>query len=99
MKPVTILLAAAALAAPLAATASSEEAWEEFRAEVRDACEAAADRPEGAEIRVEVNPFGSESYGAAIVTVTQEAGEDRMVCIFDKETKSAEITAPFTSTP
>lgn len=87
-----------------AAHASSDEAWEAFRAEVEQACTALAEVPEGGELTVEVNPFGSESYGVALVSVTvpgmeddaPAAAADRMVCIFDKQTKAAEITGPFT---
>ena len=93
----SLLIAGVATTMPALAMASSEDAWEAFRAEVGEACTALADAPEAAEVTVEVNPFGSESYGAAIVTVSQEAGEDRMVCIYDKQEKSAELTAPFTT--
>lgn len=96
MRLCTILIAGLATTMPALATASSDDAWEEFRTEVGDACTALADAPEGAEVTVDVNPFGSESYGAAIVTVSQGAGEDRMICIYDKQEKSAEMTAPFT---
>ena len=42
---------------------------------------ALADVPEGATASYAVNPFGSESYGAALVTVTLRDGSaDRMVC-------------------
>lgn len=95
MKLFNTLMAIMAITAPVSAYASSDEAWEEFRAEVRDACEAATGAPENAEVAIEVNPFGSEHYGAAVVTVTQAAGEDRMICIFDKAKKGAELTAPF----
>lgn len=81
--------------APITASASSEDAWEEFRASVETACLALADAPESATVMIDVNPFGSQSYGAALVTVTRDTGADRMICIFDKQTKTAEITAPF----
>lgn len=79
--------------------ASSGEAWEEFRAEVANACTALVEAPEGAGLEVEVNPFGSERYGAALVTVIHDANDetsdDRMICIFDKQTGAVELTAPF----
>jgi hypothetical protein len=87
-----ILAALALYAAP--ATASSEDAWIAFRAEVEAACMAILEEP--GEIVVEVNPFGSQTYGAAIVTVTSQGmGTDRMICVYDKATKAAELTAPF----
>ena len=90
--------ATAGFAAP--ALASSEDAWAAFRADVRTACEALADVPEGATASYAVNPFGSESYGAALVTVTLRDGSaDRMVCIYDKQAKTAEMTAPFGEMP
>jgi hypothetical protein len=78
----------------LPAAADSAGAWEAFRAEVAAACTALVTQ-EGT-ITVDVNPFGSESYGAAIVTVTADWGSDRMICIFDKASRAAELTAPFT---
>jgi hypothetical protein len=92
-------LAALALLAATPAFADSEEAWEAFREEVRAACAALAGTPEGAavpEVTVEVNPFGSQSYGAALVTVAYSFGTDRRICIFDKTARTAELTEPFT---
>lgn len=85
-----------ALSLPAVALASSDEAWEEFRAEVDTACRALIP-DEGGEAVIEVNPFGSESYGAALIinTLPNGDGADRYVCIFDKKAKTAEITAPF----
>jgi hypothetical protein len=86
------ILATALLASPALATTEAE--WAAFRAEVEAACRGWLEEP--GEIVVEVNPFGSESYGAALVTVTSEGmGTDRMICIFDKATGAVEITAPF----
>lgn len=72
---------------------SSADAWEEFRSDVRTACEAIA--PKGTTVFIEVSPFGSESYGAAIVYQLTESGLDRYVCIYDKQTQKAEITTAF----
>ncbi|MGR3419321.1 hypothetical protein [Paracoccus sp. (in: a-proteobacteria)] len=95
MRMFTILTTAAAIVAPTLVMVSSDEAWDEFRTDVRDACRALVDAPEGADVAIEVNPFGSESYGAALVTVAYETGTDRMICIYDKRDKSAQMTAPF----
>ena len=92
MRAALAVLFSAAPAFVSPAFASSDDAWEEFRAEVHTACAALA---EGAV--VEVNPFGSERFGAAIVTVAAGTGVERMVCIFDKQAKTAEITGPFGS--
>ncbi len=90
MKRLSVLLAVLALPA----AADSPDAWNAFRAEVAAACTALV-TTEGT-VSVEVNPFGSQSYGAAIVTVTADGDSDRMICIFDKETRKAELTAAFT---
>ncbi len=89
------LIAAALAVLPVPGLASTEDAWDAFRASVETACLALVDAPD-AKVAVQVNPFGSESYGAALVDVAHAAGTDRMICIFDKKTGAAEITAPFT---
>ena len=76
------------------AIASSDDAWAEFRADVETACLGIVEEP--GEIVIEVNPFGSERYGAALVTATLAGGgASRMICIYDKATKAVELTAPF----
>jgi hypothetical protein len=89
MRLIPVLLLAA-----LPAAADSPDAWEDFRQTVATTCAALVQDP--GTVTVEVNPFGSESYGAAIVTVTAAYGTDRMICIYDKQTGSAELTAAFT---
>jgi hypothetical protein len=80
--------------APAPAAASSGDAWEEFRTMVRDTCLAQIEM--GGTIEIEVNPFGSQTYGAAIVTVTSDGeGVQRMICIVDKATGAAELTVPY----
>ncbi|MDO5529910.1 MAG: hypothetical protein Q4F71_10950 [Paracoccus sp. (in: a-proteobacteria)] len=93
-----LAIAPALLLTASAAAASTEAEWEKFRSEVETACAALVDAPDYTETKIEVNPFGSESYGAALVSVHYpgEAGTDRMICIYDKESASAELTAPFT---
>ncbi|MFD1882812.1 hypothetical protein [Paracoccus pacificus] len=76
------------------ALASSDDAWAAFQAEVDQACRDLVQDP--GDIAIEVNPFGSENFGAAIVTLTPQEGDpDRMICIYDKKEKKAELTAPF----
>jgi hypothetical protein len=88
-------LACALILCPgLPAAASTEADWAAFRAAVEQACLAITEWP--GSITVEVNPFGSESFGAAIVTAVSEGeGTARMICIYDKRTGTAELTAPF----
>ena len=89
------LVPAALLLAASPALADGEAPWGAFREEVRTACEALVEAPADAEVVTEVNPFGSESYGVALVTVTASYGTDRMACVFDKATRRAELTAAF----
>ena len=79
------------IAAP--AFADGDASWEAFRKDVATACLALVQGP--GETQIEVNPFGSESYGVALVDLVAPAGTDRMVCIYDKVTKKAELTGPF----
>ena len=91
-----LITAAVALAAALPALSSSEDAWAEFRASVQAECGQLVAAPADASTRIEVNPFGSETYGAALVTVTLADGRaERMICVYDKQAKTAELTAPF----
>lgn len=99
MTRIPIPAAIAALAAAGPAAASSDDAWQTFRDQVAAACTALA-RPlaGGAEMTVEVDPFGSESHGVAIVTLVRPDGRERMICITDKTPEgtgaAAELTAP-----
>ncbi|GGH63548.1 hypothetical protein GVY41_19260 [Frigidibacter albus] len=78
----------------LPAAASSDDAWEAFRAEVDSACRALVTGP-GAP-SVEVEPFGSASYGVALITMALPDGaSERYACVFDKESKAAELAGPF----
>lgn len=83
----------ALLATP--ALASSEDAWQEFRQLTESSCLALIDMP--VEVTIEVNPFGSDQFGVALLSVTTAAGTDRMACIMNKQTGAAELTAPFTN--
>lgn len=79
------------LATPL--SASSDAAWEAFRDEVRSSCAALVDQ---GEVEIDVNPFGSDSYGAAILRVAHDGMPPEVsLCIYDKRTGAAELTAPF----
>lgn len=97
MKALFLSLSIGLVAAPMLAHASSEDAWDTFRVKVEETCRGLVEAPETAKIEVEVNPFGSENFGAALVTVDYgDIGQDRQICIFDKKTEAAELTAPFT---
>ena len=76
------------------AFATSEAEWELFRAEVAAACLALPDAPQNAAVMV--SPFGSESYGAALVTSITAGVLEQQVCIFNKTTRAAELASLFT---
>jgi hypothetical protein len=82
------LILLALLASP--ATAASEAEWEQFRLDVEAACRALV--TEEGVVTVEVDPFGSEHFGTALVTVTGEA-VNRYICIYDKVTGTAELSS------
>lgn len=75
-----------------AALASSDDAWEEFAKDVAAKCTALVEgRIE--QPKVVVDPFGTESYGVALLT-GKAAGADAIVssiCVYDKNTQTAEI--------
>ena len=77
------------LATPAFATGAAE--WDAFRAEVAAACLALT--PQDA--AVTVSPFGSETYGAALVSSITDGVLEQQVCIFDKATRRAELASPF----
>ena len=70
---------------------SSEDAWSDFAAEVEGAC-LAATKGSLSEASAVVDPFGSESYGLAIVSgLTPDDAAVSMICIVDKESRAIEI--------
>ena len=75
-----------------AGLASSPEAWQAFRAEVASACAlAAGDAMLNAVVTVD--PYGSASYGLAVVcgpTVPDGTVAYR-ICVFDKRTRHVEL--------
>jgi len=79
------------------AHASSEESWKAFRADLADACREKV--PEGFSVEhMRVDPFGSRSYGVAILQGTSKPGDERqtLVCVYDKREKTAEMSGPVT---
>lgn len=74
------------------AQAASNDAWSTFRAEVSKACVTAAKGliEDGKAL---VDPFGSASYGLAVVTGKAKGANVTIstLCAFDKKTRKAEI--------
>lgn len=97
MKRLVLISAVCAAGLAQLAHASSDEAWDQFRKDVDAACRDLVEVPDNAQVQVNVDPFGSENYGAALVAVNFGAeGQDVMVCIYDKQRGDAELTGPFT---
>ena len=90
--------AAAAIAIPAAARASSPDAWKEFNAQVEQKCAEAADslfrKPQ-----VAVDPVGSEKFGLAIVygRSKEVKGRAAVICVVDKKTGVVEIGTELSS--
>jgi hypothetical protein len=78
--------------ATLPALASSPDAWDAFRQEVAAACIAAA-APLIENAAADVDPFGSESYGLALVYGKAKGSDSEVqaICVFDKKTKAVEL--------
>jgi len=72
--------------------ASSDDAWEQFRKDVAADCLAAAS-PIFGMASARVDPFGSESFGLALVTGTEKSTGEAIavICVYDKKTKRVEI--------
>jgi hypothetical protein len=71
--------------------ASTDEAWTAFRANVEAACLAAvADVLEDAQ--ADVDPFGSPSFGLAVLRGELKGGHGSamVICVYDKQKKSVE---------
>jgi hypothetical protein len=88
--PALTVSVVAALAASSAA-ASSGDAWEAFRAEVSKKCLAAASSLQ--KPSVVVDPFGSQSFGLALVIGTPKGTKSAVtqICVFDKQKKTVEL--------
>ncbi|MAK80690.1 hypothetical protein [Phenylobacterium sp.] len=84
----SLIVAATVVALSGPALASSPDAWADFRVEVRDTCLAAAKAQGMTSPEVIVHPFGSASYGIAVL----REGDDKRICVFNKATKAVELT-------
>ncbi|MDE1159386.1 MAG: hypothetical protein PW791_14165 [Neorhizobium sp.] len=74
------------------AQAASGDAWSAFQKEVSTAC-LAASRGLIENGRVVVDPFGSQSYGLAVISGKAVGAKVTIstICAFDKKTRKAEI--------
>lgn len=75
-----------------AVSASSDEAWQEFVADVQAKCLAVN---EGTidDAKAVVDPIGSENFGLAILTGKAKGTDVTVshICVYDKKTKVAEL--------
>jgi hypothetical protein len=87
-----LLVAAAALAAMPAARSATPEAWNEFQQAVAAACLAKAE-PLFETAEATVDPFGSESFGLALIQGKARGADAEIaaICVYDKVTREAEI--------
>jgi hypothetical protein len=74
-------------------SASSGDAWQAMRDKLRTGCLSKATAMGLGRIAININPFGSQSYGIAVLT---KRGGDRKqnvayVCVMDKKTGAFEI--------
>lgn len=92
------LIVVATFAPPAAtAVASSPDAWAAFAEDVKARClREARKNPEIGNPTIAVDPYGSETYGAAIIT-SRKPGRPpaRFVCIYEKRTKKVELVGGF----
>jgi len=90
MSATRAVLALAALAAfvPTLGQASTPDAWEAFRVDVRAKCLAAAQATGMKAPEVIVHPLGTEAYGIAVL----REGADKRICIYGKQSKKVELT-------
>ena len=78
------------------AQASSPDAWEEFQQNVEKSCLRAAEGMISVK-RIQVDPYGSETYGFAVLFGTEIGTETEVLiaCAYDKAAETAEISSPF----
>lgn len=78
-------------------SASSSDSWAEFRKDVSRACTAAA-KKDLSHVTVTVDPFGSESYGLALVRGKPHRTKVSVsrICVFDKRTQAVELGSELT---
>ena len=79
--------------------ASSDDAWKAFGKDVEKACKTATNSSIK-NAKVTVDPFGSESYGLAIVhgqSVHNKKTKLNIICVYDKKNKTVEIGSELTT--
>jgi hypothetical protein len=82
---------------PAAAFASSDDAWEAMRADVSVKCIEAAAGSIEMPVAV-VDPFGSNSFGLALVSGKPKGADGKIsqICVYNKQTKAVELGGELT---
>lgn len=93
----TVLIALLAGFLPSVAAASSDDAWAAMRTDVSAKCLKAAagsiEKPKAV-----VDPFGSESFGLALVSGKPKGAKGKItqICVYNKQTKTVELGGELT---
>lgn len=79
--------------------ASTPDAWEEFRLNVKTSCEMEIKKSVDIDT-LKIDPYGTESFGVAIATGKSKETKENVsaVCIFDKVSEKVQVTSEFEST-
>lgn len=78
------------------AQASGADAWKEFQQDVEMACLKASSGVLDVK-RIQVDPYGSETYGFAIMSgfAAGTSTQRLVVCAYDKVSRAAEVSGAF----
>ena len=77
----------------LPASASSDDAWKTMRQKMRSGCLEKANAMSLGKLDVRMDPFGTQSYGTAILIKHGASKQARLayVCVMDKKTGEVEL--------
>jgi hypothetical protein len=93
-----LLILVVGLSTILPASAGSGDAWQAMRQKVRAGCLAKANSKRLGKVDVTVDPFGTQSYGTAILIKRGAPRQASMgyVCVMDKNTGEFEVGGELT---
>jgi hypothetical protein len=74
-----------------AADASTPQTWRQFQIDVRNACIAAVARTLK-NISTNVDPYGSESFGLALLRGISNGKPVSRICVYDKRSRKVEVS-------
>jgi glycerate kinase len=92
LKPVLAL--SIGLGTIFSAFASSDDAWKIMRQKMRSGCIDKANTMGLGKVDVSVDPFGTQSYGTAIIIKREASRQAELayVCVMDKKTGEFEVS-------